>query len=665
MMKKSLLCLAVVAAGSADASTLEKAQDLQSATPFVPKVLSMRQLSNGSTEAVIGLNAPQQGPARTEEESTMTFSYAYEPYTSLSFNSLASGTTVYQAIYIPESLTTMFDGCKVTGFTFYSGSQSNVTSATVFFADQKSKVYSSPLYSETFTGLPTTDFTKIDLTLETPFEISADQPFYVGYSAQPTKGYYIVVDGMSSLASDETCMIGTRTKTGTTVSWQNAVDYGSLCIALTLQGDLPHNGLGLFSYDVPQSVEVGEDFATTLIVTNKVAGDISSFGYEYQVADEAPVSGTFEMPEGFVISQGQMASVKLEGLKCNTFGYQLPFSFKITTVNGEPNFVTDAEFETTINGMNPGDGFASHVLIEEGTGTWCGWCPLGITMMEMAKEIDPEFFHCVALHSGDNMEVSSFSLMSSYFSSFPSAMINRGPVTHPANIIPDLEPLYESLSAQKVYAGITDMNVKLKDNGSIDVTTDVKFAFDFGSSNIFRLGLYITEDGMGPYFQSNNYAGSTDYCYGWEDKGSRVKMTFDDVAREIVGGANGITSSIPTTIEAGETYTYTKNMSLSNVTSEQFNVIAYIINRKTKTVVNSLMVAFDKTVSVSDVEAEAVAKVYGAEGAVVVDGEFAVANVFNMAGQKVAQASASGSISLPAGIYVVNVDGKATKVVVK
>lgn len=659
-MKKTLLCLAIVAAAGANAATIEKATDLISAKPFTPRVLSTRQLPNGQTEAVVALNAP------TRSEASMEFSYADTPYQALSFNNLGSGTTVYQAVYMPQSVLADFDGCKVTGFTLYSGAQSNVTSATVFFAAQKTTVLTDPLYTETFTGLPTADYQKINLTLATPFEISADQPFYVGYSAQPTDGYYIVVDGLSGMASENTCLIGTKTKTGSSISWQTAYDYGSLCIGLIIQGEsLPENGLSILAYDAPANVSAGVDFPLAVAVKNPVAGSVSSFGYEYQIGEETPVSGTYTFPAGMELASGSWTAVQIDNVVCNTVAYQLPYTFKITTVNGEANYVADAAFSGTINCLEAGAGYDSHVLIEEGTGTWCGYCPLGITMMEMAKAIDPDFFHCVALHSGDNMEVSSFSLVSSFFTGFPSAMVNRGPVEHPANIIPELEPLYASLSNQKTYAGITGLNVEVKGDGTLDVATDVEFAFDFGSSNTFRLGIYLTEDGMGPYYQANNYANAGGDYYGWENKGSRVKMTFDDVAREIVGGKNGITGSIPTTITAGETYSYTKNVSLANVTSDDFYVIAYIINRKNNTIVNSCMIPANKTMtSVAGVEAEAAAKVYGVEGAVVVNGDFEVANVYNMAGQKVAEV-ANGTANVPAGIYVVNVDGKATKVVVK
>ena len=57
------------------------------------------------------------------------------------------------------------------------------------------------------------------------------------------------------------------------------------------------------------------------------------------------------------------------------------------------------------------------------------------------------------------------------------------------------------------------------------------------------------------------------------------------------------------------------------------------------------------------VEGEAMA--YGAEGRIVILGEYTTAAVYNLSGVMMP------SLEVPAGMYIVNVDGRATKVVVK
>lgn len=68
------------------------------------------------------------------------------------------------------------------------------------------------------------------------------------------------------------------------------------------------------------------------------------------------------------------------------------------------------------------------------------------------------------------------------------------------------------------------------------------------------------------------------------------------------------------------------------------------------------------TTGVKTVETDAQVKAYGVKGGVIVEGNV-VAGVYNLSGACVAQGN--GMIELPAGVYVVNAEGKATKVLVK
>ncbi len=73
-----------------------------------------------------------------------------------------------------------------------------------------------------------------------------------------------------------------------------------------------------------------------------------------------------------------------------------------------------------------------------------------------------------------------------------------------------------------------------------------------------------------------------------------------------------------------------------------------------------VMVSTKDLTEITDVEAAASAtRVFGEEGRIVILGQYDSVSVFDMAGR------AYGSLSVPAGLYIVNVDGVASKVVVK
>ena len=70
------------------------------------------------------------------------------------------------------------------------------------------------------------------------------------------------------------------------------------------------------------------------------------------------------------------------------------------------------------------------------------------------------------------------------------------------------------------------------------------------------------------------------------------------------------------------------------------------------------------TTGVTDAKADA-CRVYAADGAVRIDGEHRAASVYTVAGQAIVLNSEADAINVASGLYIVVVDGKATKVVVR
>ncbi|QHI38514.1 hypothetical protein IMCC3317_39070 [Kordia antarctica] len=71
--------------------------------------------------------------------------------------------------------------------------------------------------------------------------------------------------------------------------------------------------------------------------------------------------------------------------------------------------------------------FARNAVIEDFTGTWCGWCPRVSYAIEQVEAQSDRVF-AIAAHSGDNMENSFSSTLVSQFNpggSYPTAVINR------------------------------------------------------------------------------------------------------------------------------------------------------------------------------------------------------------------------------------------------
>ena len=174
------------------------------------------------------------------------------------------------------------------------------------------------------------------------------------------------------------------------------------------------------------------------------------------------------------------------------------------------------------------------------------------------------------------------------------------------------------------------------------------------------LSFVIVEDHVGPYGQSNYYAGGGyGPLEGWEKKGDTVETYFDDVARAI-NSYPGIEGSLPEVLEAGKTYDYSLDMSLSNVKNTWFRVIALITNAATGEIMNAdeMVVYKDNGAGVEGVVSDSNIEIKAGNGEIIVTGAENVA-VYTLDGRRV------NNVNLPAGVYLVNADGKSAKVLVK
>lgn len=70
--------------------------------------------------------------------------------------------------------------------------------------------------------------------------------------------------------------------------------------------------------------------------------------------------------------------------------------------------------------------YTTNVLVEDYTGTWCGWCPRVSQAIKLLKE-ETNQISVVAVHVGDNMEISKSSALRTAFSvsSYPHVQLNR------------------------------------------------------------------------------------------------------------------------------------------------------------------------------------------------------------------------------------------------
>ena len=80
----------------------------------------------------------------------------------------------------------------------------------------------------------------------------------------------------------------------------------------------------------------------------------------------------------------------------------------------------------TITVNDPPIYFEKYVMVEDFTGTWCGWCPrISYAIEKLEEETDDAVI--VAAHQGDPMQFSQITALMNAFgvTGFPTGIINR------------------------------------------------------------------------------------------------------------------------------------------------------------------------------------------------------------------------------------------------
>lgn len=198
------------------------------------------------------------------------------------------------------------------------------------------------------------------------------------------------------------------------------------------------------------------------------------------------------------------------------------------------------------------------VVGEEGTGTWCQWCPRGAVFMDMMETKYPDHWAGIAVHNGDPMTVTEYDTgIGALISGYPKALVDRGAGIDPSVMEGDF--LNRILIAPTAF--ITNGAIWNSSTRVLEVSVSAEF--QTAATNGYKLAIVLTEDGVtgsgSGWSQSNAYSGGGNGVMGgYETLGNPVpaaQMVYDHVARAIEPSFGGFANSFPATVNAGETHT--------------------------------------------------------------------------------------------------------------
>lgn len=292
---------------------------------------------------------------------------------------------------------------------------------------------------------------------------------------------------------------------------------------------------------------------------------------------------------------------------------------------------TPADNKKTVTGITLSKSLiVRKMVIEEGTGTWCGWCIRGIVGMSEMKKQYPDRFVGIAVHVSDEFENSTYANWIVYdagVDGFPGCVINRDGTVYDPNyskMNSYMKSLLNATADAEVVAegGISGSEVLMK--ATVTPSADLE-------NRDLKVVFVITEDDV-TATQSNYYSGGGSGAMGgFENEASKVTIGLNDVARGIYPSPTGDkTVALPSNLKKGTPYEIGYTVKLSDVKAkkaENLLVSALLLDSKTGQILNADQQPFSDVSGIGTVLAP----------------ESEDAPVYNLAGQRI-NANAKGIV---------------------
>lgn len=699
-MKKFLLLVAVA---------IMTATGVQAQRSFTPKKAlktQSAQLFNKGTELkldnklkiqpeYLDENVARKSRKSRENEYEPNKFLSYYPWSAdgklsaidLSSAGLESNSTYFLGTYFNTKAVNALAGNKINEiFTWISPGATNVEFQVVDAASRE--VLWSESAGATYNG--GTQGNQLGYTCKDGYVLEADRPVLVGYLANFASNIAFAYYINRAVPAN-----------GVVVGWPNDdfesyegfassdvfAEGLSLCMYVECytggEATLRANDVTM-EYIYPNRVKPGKAFDLSFAVTNWGSSPISSLDYTYSIGDQTHNGSVSLNPKEYPILYGDMAMLTTKGIAPETTGDR-PVTFEITKVNG-------VEDEDTLgySGVDnySEDGYITvvknsvrrQVVMEEFTGTWCGWCTRGIVGVEKAKAAFPDNFTAICVHfssqnATDPYHDASSEGLTNFISGFPTAFLNRtfnfaayDPYYgYSGDIVKDVSNILENTGCEAAMGVASELN-----GTNLNLTAVVKPTMDL-DPQYYGITFVVTEDNLtAPQtnYYSSAYASQTglseeqvpeDLLPMWNQSASYV-ATLNDVSRYNTGifGIEGSTEGLDFT--EGNQVMY--NYSIPRPTVKDpanVHVIAMLIDLVTGEIVNAQSAPLNESAfntGIETVKNGHNATIELTEGAVnvIANGEV---QIFTMDGKLVSNVTVNGSASIPTfglkGNYVVRV----------
>lgn len=405
------------------------------------------------------------------------------------------------------------------------------------------------------------------------------------------------------------------------VGWDDYSPYGYAVAVNALIGGGKFMNYAASATDLGQKyAKLNETVTFPLTLTNNGKNGIQNFTYVVAINGEKVDEKTITLDTPIENLLGK-ETINLTFPTGNKSGVQ-NIEVTITKINGQPNELT-AVAKGVMFVLS--ESAKMKPLIEEFTGTWCGWCTRGWVALEMLTNDFKDDAVIYAVHNGDPMEIDAFVPIVNYYGNgFPSMSINRTSTIDPYYGSEEYD-YYVKYDVQAAMEGLAPASIDVKAvwaneaKTKINIETETKVMYDEAESSL-GIGYVLIADGLKgtgrDWAQANYY--STESEVGEDlDKLTKmddyiIGMEYNHVAVAGWGVEHGVEGSISGAIKAGQPIVGTFVADLDGLligtdrTSEDpddhvtvldlikdknLKVVAYVVNKLTGEVLNADEVA--------------------------------------------------------------------------
>ncbi|MGP1553754.1 MAG: hemin-binding protein [Prevotella intermedia] len=377
-----------------------------------------------------------------------------------------------------------------------------------------------------------------DVELTTPYIVGSDG-VYIGYaltitdaSDGTTKFPVVTFDGQ------EANSLFVRTST-TTEKWSDLAEegFGKLALKILIEGKFSENSASPNTMQDLVLVKNGTG-KSKLVLFNEGSAGINSIDYTITTDGVAGAEQHLDIDPP-VKTMGAQCTINLPVAADAKIGITEK-TITITKVNGKANEAENksATFKLTTVGKQVNRG----VVVEENTGTGCGWCPRGWAGMKKMRDKFGENFVGIAIHQyndTDPMYCQNYAKIN--FGGAPTCKIDRNETIDPFyGSEEDICVDFKEALARIATVGVSVTGKLNADNTAVTATATIEPLV----SGTYEIAYALIGDGLtgtaSVWKQMNSYyqyvAANVDndpylslFCKGGKYSSTKVTLVYDDV----------------------------------------------------------------------------------------------------------------------------------------